>query len=100
MGLALGGRGGPDPPARLHQVLVTTAVCSAAELCSGRELPAPDPVDSHPAGASWAGLQDLVGNVYQWTSVFTDLHTSRAVLRGGPHWRPEGSHWYQVTEQP
>jgi len=62
---------------------------------SGRELPAPDSVDSHPAGASWAGLQDLVGNVYQWTSVFTDLHTSRAVLRGGPHWRPEGSHWYQ-----
>ena len=80
--------------------VVSTAVCSAAELCSGRELPAPDSVDSHPAGASWAGLQDLVGNVYQWTSVFTDLHTSRAVLRGGPHWRPGGSHWYQVTEQP
>ena len=62
---------------------------------SGRELPPPDPVDSHPGGASWCGAEDLVGNVFQWTSVHTDLHTSRAVIRGGSHWRPEGSHWYQ-----
>ena len=46
-------------------------------------------------GASWAGVEDLVGNVYQWTDVFTDLHTSKAVLRGSPRWRPQGSHWYQ-----
>ena len=31
----------------------------------------------------------LVGNVYTWTRVFTDLHTSRAVIRGGSRWRPE-----------
>ena len=65
------------------------------EFTSGRELPPPDEVTAHPGGASWAGLQDLLGNVYQWTSVFSDSHTSRAVLRGSPHWRPAGSKWYQ-----
>ena len=58
-------------------------------------MPPPDDVDAHPMGASWAGIEDLVGNVYQWTDVFTDDHTSKAVLRGTPHWRPSGSHWYQ-----
>ena len=58
-------------------------------------MPPPDDVDAHPEGASWCGAEDLVGNVYQWTGVFTDQHTSRAVIRGGSHWRPEGSHWYQ-----
>ena len=40
----------------------------------------------------------MVGNVYQWTDVFTDLHTSKAVLRGSPRWRPvvpSGINWYQ-----
>merc|ERR1719317_387646 len=62
-----------------------------------REMPPPDLVDSHPAGASWAGVEDLVGNIYQWTDVFTDEHTTRAVLRGSPHWRPTGTEptWYQ-----
>ena len=58
-------------------------------------MPPPDDVDAHPMGASWAGIEDLVGNIYQWTDVFTDTHTSRAILRGSPHWRPNGSHWYQ-----
>ena len=60
-------------------------------------MPPPDDVDAHPNGASEAGIEDLVGNVYQWTSVFTDLHTSRAVIRGGSNWRPTGLNdtWYQ-----
>jgi len=65
------------------------------EFSSGREMPDPDDVDAHPNGVSWCGAEDLVGNVYQWTRVFTDEHTSRAVIRGGSKWRPEGSHWYQ-----
>ena len=32
---------------------------------------------------------------FQWTDVFTDAHTSRAVLRGSSRWWPQGSHWYQ-----
>ena len=59
------------------------------EFSSSREMPDPDDVDSHAAGASWCGAEDLVGNVYTWTRVFTDLHTSRAVIRGGSRWRPE-----------
>lgn len=76
-----------------------------------RIQPPPDDVDSHPDGASWCGVEDLVGNVYQWTGdIFTDSHTSRAVLRGSPRWRPTGpnakqswyfplpfgQHWYPV----
>jgi len=64
-----------------------------------RIQPPPDNVDAHPEGASWAGVQDMVGNVYQWTAdIFTDAHTSRAVLRGSPRWRPTGPNarqsWY------
>ena len=65
------------------------------KFTQGRQLPPADDVDTHPQGSSWCGIEDLVGNVYQWTDVFTDDHTSRAVLRGSPHWRPAGSHWYQ-----
>ena len=41
----------------------------------------------------------MVGNIYQWTDVFSDLHTSKAILRGSPHWRPTGSHWYQPMQK-
>jgi len=64
------------------------------DFTSGRTMPAPDEVDAHPDGASWAGIMDLVGNVYQWTDVFTDEHTSKAVLRGSSRWRPTGENSY------
>jgi formylglycine-generating enzyme required for sulfatase activity len=57
------------------------------------EEPASD-VAAHPAGASPFGVMDLVGNVWQWTDEFTDEHTAAAVLRGGSHYRPQGSRWY------
>ena len=75
--------GNEEDPARVPQ------------FSSARDMPAPDDVDAHPDGASWCGVEDLVGNVYSWSRVFTDDHTSRAVIRGGSRWRPEGSHWYQ-----
>ena len=59
-----------------------------------RTLTAPDDVDAHPAGASPAGVMDLVGNVWQWTEEFTDDHTRAAILRGGNHYQPRGSIWY------
>jgi len=71
------------------------------EFTSGNTLPLAEPVGGYPEGASWCGVEDLVGYVYQWTNVFSDLHTSRAVLRGAPRWRPHGrdmlgeGHWYQ-----
>ena len=60
----------------------------------GRNMPGPADVDSHPNGASVFGVEDLVGNVYQWTNEFMDEHTRKAVLRGGSYYQPQGSHWY------
>ena len=60
----------------------------------GRILTAADNVDAHPKGASEFGVMDLVGNVWQWTDEYVDDHTRAAILRGGSHYRPDGSIWY------
>ena len=61
---------------------------------TGRVLrPAAD-VNAHPRGASPFGVEDLVGNVWQWTDEYIDEHTRAAILRGGSHYQPQGSHWY------
>ena len=59
-----------------------------------REMPVPSDVDAHPQGASPFGIEDLVGNVWQWTSEFHDEHTRAAVVRGGSAYLPQTSHWY------
>jgi len=61
---------------------------------TGRQVAAPDDVDAHPQGASPFGVQDLVGNVWQWTDEYSDDHTRYAILRGGSSYRPQGSIWY------
>jgi gamma-glutamyl hercynylcysteine S-oxide synthase len=60
----------------------------------GRKLRGPDPVDAHPKGASPFGVEDLVGNVWQWTDEFVDEHTRGGILRGGSYYQPQGSVWY------
>jgi formylglycine-generating enzyme required for sulfatase activity len=60
----------------------------------GRSMRAPDDVDAHPAGASPFGVEDLVGNVWQWTDEFEDEHTRAAILRGSSSYQPQTSHWY------
>jgi gamma-glutamyl hercynylcysteine S-oxide synthase len=64
------------------------------EPCVGREMPVPDDVDAHPAGASPFGVLDLIGNVWQWTDEYVDAHTRAAILRGGSAYQPQTSHWY------
>jgi iron(II)-dependent oxidoreductase len=61
---------------------------------TNRAMRAPDAVDGHPSGASPFGVEDLVGNVWQWTDEYIDDHTRGAVLRGGSYYRPQGSLWY------
>ena len=60
----------------------------------GRELRAPDDVNAHSKGKSPFGVEDLVGNVWQWTDEYVDEHTRAAILRGGSYYRPQGSRWY------
>ncbi len=61
---------------------------------TGREMRGPDPVSAHPSGASPFGVEDLVGNVWQWTDEYVDERTRAAILRGGSYYRPQGSRWY------
>lgn len=61
---------------------------------TGRLVGAPADVDAHAGGASPFGVQDLVGNVWQWTDEYSDEHTRFAILRGGSSYRPQGSMWY------
>jgi formylglycine-generating enzyme required for sulfatase activity len=60
----------------------------------GRIMLSASDVDAHPNGASPFGVMDMVGNVWQWTDEYMDDHTRAAVLRGGSHYRPQGSIWY------
>src|SRR5262249_16851605 len=53
---------------------------------AGGSFGAPEPVDAHPDGASPFGVQDLVGNVWQWTDEYQDEHTRAAILRGGSYY--------------
>jgi len=60
----------------------------------GRTLRGPDAVNAHPRGASPFGVEDLVGNVWQWTDEFTDEHTRAGIVRGGSYYQPQGAVWY------
>jgi gamma-glutamyl hercynylcysteine S-oxide synthase len=60
----------------------------------GRTMQAAADVNAHPRGASPFGVEDLTGNVWQWTDEYIDDHTRAGILRGGSHYQPQGSHWY------
>ena len=59
-----------------------------------REASGPADVNAHAQAASPFGVEDLVGNVWQWTDEYVDEHTRAAVLRGGSYYQPAGSVWY------
>jgi formylglycine-generating enzyme required for sulfatase activity len=61
---------------------------------TGHELRGPDSVSAHPQGKSPFGVEDMVGNVWQWTDEYVDAHTRCAILRGGSYYHPQGSYWY------
>lgn len=63
-------------------------------VCTNRTMCPFDDVDAHPCGMSPFGVMDLVGNVYQWTNEFADIHTRSATVRGGNNYQPQTSGWY------
>ena len=54
----------------------------------------PERVDAYPAGASPFGVQDMVGNTWEYTDEFVDVHTRAAILRGGSNYKLPESSWY------
>jgi formylglycine-generating enzyme required for sulfatase activity len=60
----------------------------------GRTLRGPDDVSAHPRGSSPFGVEDMTGNVWQWTDEYLDDHTRAGILRGGSYYQPQGSRWY------
>ncbi len=54
----------------------------------------PGSVKAFPQGASPFGVEDLVGNIWQWTDEYQDEHTRAAVLKGTGYFRALGSRWY------
>jgi formylglycine-generating enzyme required for sulfatase activity len=43
----------------------------------------PTPVGSYPAGASFYGLMDMAGNVWEWTDSWYDDDKGATTVRGG-----------------
>jgi gamma-glutamyl hercynylcysteine S-oxide synthase len=67
---------------------------AVSEPNKGRALVPPMPVGGRPQGASYFGVLDLVGSVWQWTNEFQDEHTRAAIVRGGSSYQPQGAIWY------
>ena len=54
-----------------------------------------EPVNAHPKGASPYGVEDLVGNVWQWTAdLIDDGRHLTVMLRGGSWYYPPHGRWW------
>jgi formylglycine-generating enzyme required for sulfatase activity len=61
---------------------------------TSRAMRRPTNVNAYPGGRSPFGIEDLCGNIWQWTDEYLDEHTRSAVLKGGSYFHPQTSQWY------
>ena len=88
------GNASPFPPAWCGP---SCARCGRRIYAGSRHGPGRGPAQRRrraPRRRQSFGVMDMVGNVWQWTDEYVDEHTRAAVLRGGSHYRPQGSRWY------
>ncbi len=63
--------------------------------CNAGEQGGTTPLTAYPESRSPLGCYDMCGNTWEWTeSQRSDGRTRFAILKGGSHYRAEGSHWY------
>ena len=69
-----------------------------------RRLPGAVAVGTHsPQGDGPYGSTDMLGNVWEYTSEYVDLHTRGVMLRGGSNYMAgingtKGIHWYDSPQ--
>ncbi|GMU21527.1 MAG: hypothetical protein AMXMBFR13_16200 [Phycisphaerae bacterium] len=63
------------------------------QLCTWN-AEASTPVGAHPAGRSPFGVEDLVGNVWQWTELMDNGRHLVVFLRGGSWYHPPKGNWW------
>lgn len=61
---------------------------------TARTMRKPTAVDAYPSGASPFGVMDMVGNVWQWTDEYADLHSRTAIVKGSSYFHAQTSGWY------
>ena len=60
-----------------------------------RNIPGAKNINAYtPAADSPFGVSDLVGNVWQYTDEFEDIHTRVVLVKGSSNYNPNGSMWY------
>ncbi|MDB5004905.1 MAG: hypothetical protein JWQ34_3130 [Mucilaginibacter sp.] len=61
---------------------------------TSRVMRKPTDVNAYPLGVSLFGVMDMVGNVWQWTDEYVDLHSRSAILKGSSYYHAQTSGWY------
>jgi iron(II)-dependent oxidoreductase len=61
---------------------------------TSRVMRKPTDVNAYPLGVSPFGVMDMVGNVWQWTDEYVDLHSRSAILKGSSYYHAQTSGWY------
>eukprot|EP01084_Bolivina_argentea_P032055 59303_1 len=61
----------------------------------GRTIPGPEDVNKYSSiSESIFHVSDMIGNIWQYTDEFSDIHTRSVIVMGSANYRPNGSRYY------